>query len=131
MELKIATSLAEAEEDGVLILQAEIGNPTIQKVRLSNTSVGEIVETNLLTQQQTVDAIVENLLDVPEEQVEALTPSAKKLVVTDLKKRKQLIREQVNWENSRATEEEKKSFWKKFSFVLPIFLWYMMMKSLM
>ncbi len=117
MELEIATSITEAKENGVLFLQAEIGNPSSQKVQLPDTSVGEIVESDLLTQWQTVNAIVDNLWNIPEDQVKALTLSAKKLIVTDLKKRKQLIREQVNWENSRATEDKKEEFLQKVSFV--------------
>ncbi len=54
--------------------------------------------------------------DLPEEEVEALTHTAKKLVVRDLKRRKQLIREQVSWENSRATDEEKEEFLQKVLF---------------
>ncbi len=85
LELEIEFSLAEAKEDGVLFMRAEIGNPSPQKIRLPYVPVGEIVEAELLTEEQMTEVIAENLQNLPEEEVEALTCSAKKLIVTDLK----------------------------------------------
>ncbi len=78
--------------------------------------MGEIVEAHSLTHEQITTTIVENLQKIPKEQVEALTRAAKKLVITNLKRRKQLIREQVNWENSRASAEEKEEVLQKVLF---------------
>ncbi len=73
LELEISPLLAEAKEDGVLFMRAEIGNPSPQKIRLLDVSVGEIVEAESLTEEQTTDIIAKNLQHLPEEQVEALT----------------------------------------------------------
>ncbi len=119
LELTITSSISKAERDGVLVVATEISNPRAQKARFADAILGEVVETDLLSDEQTVTAIAKELQKLPEEQVNALTQSsvdARKLVVNNLNEWKHLIRKQVNWDNSSATVDQKEEFDQKVLF---------------
>ncbi len=73
-----------------------------------------------MTEDETVKSLVETIEKLPGSQIEELNKNAsysiRKLIVTDMKERRRLIREQVNWKDSIATEDQKEQFLEKILF---------------
>ncbi len=73
-----------------------------------------MIEISEMTEDETVKSLVETIEKLPSAQIEELNKNAsysiRKLIVTDMKERRRLIREQVNWKDSIATEDQKEQF---------------------
>ncbi len=105
-----------AKEDGQLLLQTEISNLRPEKIRLPKDSIEELIEVSEMSEDQTVKSLVETLEKLPSTKIQEMTKAvtyARKLIVTDMKERKRLIHEQVNWDDSAATEDQKEQFLQK------------------
>ncbi len=108
-----------AKEDGQLMLQTEISNLRPEKIQLPKDSIGELIEVSEMTEDQTVKSLVETLEKLPSTKIQVMTKAAtyaRKLIVADMKERRRLICEQVNWDDSSATEDQKEQFLQKILF---------------
>ncbi len=67
------------------VLASRSRQPITTESLIAGYICGSVVEADSLTIEQTTEIIAKNLQNVPEAHIEALTHSAKKLVMTDLK----------------------------------------------
>ncbi len=93
--------MIKAEEDGQLLFWTKISNLRPEKIHLPEESIGDLIKVSKMTEDDTVKSLVETLEKLPDTKLQELTKVAsfniRKLVVTEMKERRRLIHEQVNW----------------------------------